>query len=221
MHNPGLHEPRQSRSQQTLERILSSSTALIAEQSYDEVTIAEIARRAKISVGGFYSRFHNKEALLSVLLERLGQETQHRISAALADNWSNRSLQDLLRQIVSNNAELYLKYRGVLTVVHIQTRILEPGGDQSARTAYNENIVTQLVTLILKKRDQWSGASRLAGRRAARPPAGANWSLRPRPPSRKPAWYGSPPAPREHPADRPGPAWRQCTDPRAIPWEGP
>ena len=154
MDSPGLREPRQSRSQQTLERILQSSTTLIAEQSYDEVTIAEIAARAQISVGGFYSRFHNKAALFSVLQQRLGQETQTRITAALADDWSSTSLHDLLTFIVSNNAELYEKYRGVLTVIHLRTRVLQPRDEAGTRQVYNENIVAQLETLILMKREQ-------------------------------------------------------------------
>ncbi len=154
MDNLGLREPRQSRSQQTLRRILQSSTALIAEQSYDEVTIAEIAKRAEISVGGFYSRFQNKEALLSVLQERLGQETQSRINAALAKEWSVTSLYDLLHFIVSNNAELYEKYRGVLTVIHLRTRVLDPRGEDGTRRTYNRKLVAQLETLLLMKRDQ-------------------------------------------------------------------
>ena len=78
MDTTGLRTPQQSRSRLTLERILSSSTALITEKSYEEVSIAEIAERARISVGGFYSRFENKEALFGTLLHRLGQETDDR-----------------------------------------------------------------------------------------------------------------------------------------------
>ena len=137
-----------------MNRILQSSTALIAEQSYDDVTIAEIAERAQISIGGFYSRFQNKEALLGVLQERLGQETQNRINAALAKDWSVMSLYDLLHFIVSNNAELYEKYRGVLTVIHLRTRVLDPRGEDGTHLAYNRKLVVQLETLILIKRDQ-------------------------------------------------------------------
>ena len=150
----GLREPRQSRSQQTLERILDSGTALIAEQSYDEVTIAEIAGRARISVGGFYSRFKNKEALFSTLQKRLAQETQDALTAALAEDWTATNLYDLLFFVVSRNAELYEKYRGVLTVVHLRTHTLRSPGDDAARSAYNQHIVTRLETLLLLKREQ-------------------------------------------------------------------
>lgn len=149
----GLRAPQQSRSQQTLERILSSSTALITEKSYEDVSVAEIAERARISVGGFYSRFENKEALFGTLLDRLGQETDVRIEKALAKDWSNTSLHELLHFIVSNNAEVYEKYRGVLTVVHIKTRLVRPE-DDNARCAYNEHIVTRIEKLLLRKGDE-------------------------------------------------------------------
>lgn len=158
MNTQGLRIPTQSRSQQTLERILNSSRELIAEQSYDEVTIAQIAKRAAISVGGFYSRFENKEALFSALQENLATETQSRIVDAQAMDWSSKNLLDLLHYIVSGNADLYEKYRGVLTVVHLRTRIMqvESPTDQSdqARLSYNNKIISQLEDLILIKREQ-------------------------------------------------------------------
>lgn len=151
----GLHEPRQPRSQHTLERILSSSTAQIAEQSYDELTIAGIAARAQISVGGFYSRFQNKEALFTALQVRLGEETQDRLNDALSNDWSSTSLHDLLHFIVTNNAEIYKKYRGVLTVVHMRTRVLHTDGEEIREIqTYNNKIVAQLEILLLRKRQE-------------------------------------------------------------------
>ncbi len=154
MTKPDLHQPTQLRSQQTLQRILSSGTALISEQSYDEVTIADIAARAQISVGGFYSRFRNKEALFNKLQAQLAEETQNKILAALSDDWSSTNLYDLLHHMVAGNAELYEKYRGVLTVIHLRTRVSQSDGDNSAHQAYNNNIITQLETLLLLKREQ-------------------------------------------------------------------
>lgn len=154
METSGLHEPKQSRSQQTLDRILQSSTALIAEQSYDDVTITDIAARSQISVGGFYSRFRNKEALLSVLAENLAHETQTRISSAMSSDWAAKSLAELLNFIVTNNVELYEKYRGVLAVIHLRTRVLLNRTDDNKRRDYNQKLVSQLESLLLMKRDQ-------------------------------------------------------------------
>lgn len=128
---------------------------LISEKAYDNVSIAEIASSARISVGGFYSRFENKEALFGALQSRFAEETKGRIDAALAKDWSKASLRELLTFVVTNNAELYNKYRGVLTAVYIRTRVLEPGANEGLRS-YNDTIVRQLETLILRKRDEIS-----------------------------------------------------------------
>jgi len=166
MDNTTFRAPQQSRSQRTLERILSSSTMLIAEKPYDSVSIAEIASSARISVGGFYSRFENKEALFSTLQSRFVQETQERIESALATDWSHSSLRELLHFIVANNVELYEKYRGVLTDVYIRTRVLRSQTNRDLR-GHNASVVTQLETLILKRRDEIShGQPRVAIRTA-------------------------------------------------------
>lgn len=101
-----------------MERILSSSVALIANKPYDDISITEIAGNAGISVGAFYSRFANKAALFTVLQSNLGQETQEKIDGALARDWSESTLQELLHHIVLGNAALYTKYRGVLAAIH-------------------------------------------------------------------------------------------------------
>lgn len=150
----GIKLPQQSRSKQTLERILDSSTKLIAETSYDELSIVQIASRAKVSVGGFYSRFENKDALFEMLLVRLANETQDRIDDALAADWSDVPLRELLLHVVANNAELYDKYRGVLTAVHVQSRVLRSEKHDSARRKYNKQIVKQIEVLLMRKRKE-------------------------------------------------------------------
>ncbi len=157
MDHQGIHEPRQPRSKKTLERILASSIALTTQQSYDEVTIADIAAHAQISVGGFYSRFKNKEALLNKLSECLAQDTNTKIDSALSRDWSSQKLQHLLTHIVEANAELYEKYRGVLTVIHLKTRGLKPLADAESdqnRQRYNESIIVHLENLLLRKREE-------------------------------------------------------------------
>ena len=58
-----LH-PQQERSRQTAERITAAALALLERKSFAELTVSEIARKAGVSVGGFYARFPSKQALL-------------------------------------------------------------------------------------------------------------------------------------------------------------
>ena len=65
-----MKPPRQARSQKTLERILDAAEALIIERGAEALTVTEVARRARSSVGSLYARFSGKEALLRSVFER-------------------------------------------------------------------------------------------------------------------------------------------------------
>ena len=57
-------EPVQQRSRETAERITAAALSLLERKSFAELKVTEIARKAGVSVGGFYARFPSKEALL-------------------------------------------------------------------------------------------------------------------------------------------------------------
>lgn len=65
--------PKQARSEQTLRRILEAAERLIGEKGLGDVSIPDIVREARSSVGGFYARFKDKNELLRALEERFFQ----------------------------------------------------------------------------------------------------------------------------------------------------
>jgi AcrR family transcriptional regulator len=65
---------RQERSERTLQRLLDAAEEVIEERGFADASVADIAARARCSVGTFYRRFHDKHALLHALDERLGEE---------------------------------------------------------------------------------------------------------------------------------------------------
>jgi AcrR family transcriptional regulator len=88
-HLESVTPPRQARSEETLWRILDAAEALIAEKGLADASIPEIVRRAGSSVGGFYARFRDKNALLRALEERFFLELGQRLDAlADPDRWS-------------------------------------------------------------------------------------------------------------------------------------
>ena len=62
--------PQQSRSQETLDRILDAAEQVLTEKAFGEATLAEIMERAGVTVGAFYRRYPDKNALLRHLDER-------------------------------------------------------------------------------------------------------------------------------------------------------
>ena len=79
-----LIAPMQERSQRSLTRMLDATERLLDQKEFDDISIAEIAEEAQVSVGNFYTRFASKEALLDVLHERYEQERVEFLSRSFA-----------------------------------------------------------------------------------------------------------------------------------------
>ncbi len=63
-------------------RILAATAELIAEQGYQETTMEEIVRRAKVGYKTFYKHYPDKEAAFLALLEAANDRTIGRIEEA-------------------------------------------------------------------------------------------------------------------------------------------
>jgi AcrR family transcriptional regulator len=74
-----VHAPQQARSRETERAISDALAALLREKPFADVSVAEIAARANVSIGGFYARFPSKEALLELV--ELGILEEFRASA--------------------------------------------------------------------------------------------------------------------------------------------
>ena len=80
-----LIEPKQERSRETLRRILAAVRALMRDTPFEDLTIKSIDESARCSVGTFYERFPNKEAVLPHLLEVHYDEVEQRVAELLRD----------------------------------------------------------------------------------------------------------------------------------------
>lgn len=79
-----IQEPQQNRSIETMNRILAATSALLEEKTFTELKVTEIVRKAKCSVGAFYGRFKDKEALLHALDENYFAEFEEKAKTFLA-----------------------------------------------------------------------------------------------------------------------------------------
>ena len=71
---PRVREPRQARSIETYNRLLDAAEEILLTASFDDTPIAAIAARANVTIGAFYARFRDKEALLRRLEERMNED---------------------------------------------------------------------------------------------------------------------------------------------------
>ncbi|MEZ5892669.1 MAG: TetR/AcrR family transcriptional regulator [Parvularculaceae bacterium] len=99
--------PAQSRSRETQQRLLDAGWRLLRKKSWDEISVADIAKTAGRSVGVFYQRFRSREDYLSVLLAEW-VESGYRVLDRMAEETPDDRLVDTfvsgaLATITENN----------------------------------------------------------------------------------------------------------------------
>lgn len=67
---------KQARSRETRERLIAAGLRLLRRKTFDELSVAEIARAAGCSVGAFYVRFANKDRCFLAHINRFRGQRQ-------------------------------------------------------------------------------------------------------------------------------------------------
>ncbi len=147
--------PLQARSQQTLERLLDAAEAIICEKGIDKATVADIARRGDSSVGAFYSRFADKEALLKCVLQRFNDQALATAEAVLEPSrWATVDFRDALEAMMHFMLEMLRERRQL--VLALMTRA--PTDPQlSAFGEHLQTTITRLMHALIEHRHHQLG----------------------------------------------------------------
>jgi AcrR family transcriptional regulator len=141
-------EPKQPRSERTQERLLRAAEKLILEKGLADASVPEIARSAGSSVGGFYARFPDKDALLRALEERFFAEMLTRV-AKLADagRWGDAPIAVIASACAGELVAVFRERRNLIAAfLHTSTRDPELLADAIRfRAATAERIATLLL----------------------------------------------------------------------------
>ena len=132
------HPPRQARSRASERRLLQAAREILGRRSYDQVSVAEIATKAGLTVGGFYSRFVSKEALLERLETEMFDETRAVSAGIAASAARGAGPVELLRELVTNHVRLYRKNGAVVRALVVRSRS-DPALTEQLRELSREN----------------------------------------------------------------------------------
>jgi AcrR family transcriptional regulator len=148
-----ISRPQQARSEQTQRRLLDAAEALIEEKGLADASIPEIVRRAGSSVGGFYARFRDKDALLRALEERFFLELYARLDAISSpERWQGASLAEIVRPSVE---ELVRTFRERAAL--IRCFLVRAGGDAGTfedGLRFRRDVAARFVALAGPRRDE-------------------------------------------------------------------
>ena len=97
--NRPLHPPKQERSRDTQARILQATATLLEKEPFESISVRRIIDEAGTSIGSFYARFRDKDALLSVLYAEYEEQLQTRLARleeAIANAGSLEEVSELI-----------------------------------------------------------------------------------------------------------------------------
>lgn len=145
--------PRQARSRKTLDRLVDGTEALLEAKHFDELTVVQIAKHAASSVGAFYGRFKDKQALLHYLDERMEQDAVKHWDAFFdAERWRGATVSDVLREFASVSVKAHRRRKGVLRTVFLRLRSRADAESRNRARRLNEHVVTRATQLLLARR---------------------------------------------------------------------
>lgn len=148
-----LRPPLQARSRATLERLLAATQELLAEKRFDETTVAEIVRRAGSSVGSFYARFPDKEALLAVFDRELFERGRLQWDAFLDPRrWENRHAGEIVDEVARLLVWKNRAFQPLLTALALYARSSPDPRFLKGSLRLNEHVVEKLSDLLLARR---------------------------------------------------------------------
>ncbi len=145
--------PQQARSEQTRRRLLDAAEQLIEEKGHADASVPEIARRAGSSVGGFYARFRDKDALFRALEERFFRELYDRLDAiANPARWQDASLAEIVRPSVE---ELVSTFQARAALIRcFLVRAGSHGETFEDGLRFRRDVATRFVALADRRRDE-------------------------------------------------------------------
>lgn len=96
----------QARSRATQDRILSATADLLRELPFDQISIRRIVRDADTSIGSFYARFRDKDALLPVLFAEYEARLDRQLATLRNALSKAESLDEVSRLIVAHFVDM-------------------------------------------------------------------------------------------------------------------
>jgi AcrR family transcriptional regulator len=152
----GYKRPKQNRSERTSERIIAAALELFSKKPFEEVSVGDIARKARVSIGGFYARFESKETLLSWFDEHfLDREKEQRTLQFSEDRWKGKGVSEVVEAYLKRGASYLRKYKPLLSRITLNVRGngLESKGLKRARE-FNAAVHQSFIDLLMSRKNE-------------------------------------------------------------------
>jgi len=134
--------------------MLEAAKALLDEKNFDELTIAQIAKKARVSVGLFYSRFDDKDALLSALYEKHMLELRATTTKMFdPKKWSSIPVSQFIEELVAFMVRYHRKNRGLLRALVLRHHT-HPGKRYEDPAERSKTAIASVGKLLAARADE-------------------------------------------------------------------
>lgn len=118
----GTKPALQSRSRATRDKLLKALEELLKDRTFEQISVADIARQAGLAVGTVYRRFENKEALIPVLFEIYRSRLEASFGAGVALDPS-QGLRTMLRDLAARSWAFLERERAIVRETFLYARL--------------------------------------------------------------------------------------------------
>lgn len=148
---PGVKPAEQARSRRLQEQFVTSGQRLLREMRLSDFSIPDLAKEAGSSVGGFYSRFENKEVFFEFLRARMLSENSNAFARALdAEALEAADVAEISGAFVNVMIEVFSgSWRGVLREAY--ARIPEKQGAWAPMRSRGVQLAQVMTSILLPK----------------------------------------------------------------------
>lgn len=153
-HSPTLPgPPRQARSRETMEALLQAGERLLERETFEMMTVQEVASRAGVTTGAFYARFGDKAGFLRALEERLYASFGGGLEEELdPERWASTRLLSLVRELIRRMLKGYRARRGLVRAIALAART-DPALDRRLARFNREKFIRPLENILLGRDD--------------------------------------------------------------------
>ncbi len=102
--------PQQKRSRLTTKQFVDAAVKLLEKQTFAELSVSELAKTAKRSVGTFYQRFGSKEEFLKILITEF---LETGVGEEAAMRWEARSPAEIFANFLGDSYDRILQNRNL------------------------------------------------------------------------------------------------------------
>ena len=154
MESAFARKPKQTRSRQSFDRMLDAAAKILAEGGLPALTLAEVSRRSKVSIGSIYCRVDGKEDLLRAVqareLARMDREFALLVTRVRRRQLPLRELAPTMVRELGN----FLRRHAPLLSAFMQQAVSDPVLEETGGRSWQQTAL-DFKQVLLDRRDEF------------------------------------------------------------------